>query len=414
MVKSDEGFYKICFDSLIEGICVANQEGRIVMINSAIEEIFGYKKAELVGQKIDILIPKSLHKAHFEHFKTYSKFPRKYKKGKGREFVGIHKNGSILDLEIGLNYFIHEESFFAKAVISDIGTRKENELGIKEKNKNLEIEVKRQTMKLRDAVINLEKSNLKLKEEIKERILAEKSAKKAFEKEKELNAMQTKFMSLASHEFKTPLSGILSSASLIDKYNEINSKEKVQSHSGKIKTLVNQLNTILDDFLFLEKTESDNYFFQLSRFKICELLSRLIEDANMILKDGQRIELESCALPIELMQDKKVIDIILRNILYNAIKYSKKDSIIKIKIELNEHLKIVIKDQGIGIPRDAQEFVFDRFYRAKNVLHIKGTGIGLNIVKKHMEKLNGSVELKSEEHKGTTVTIKLPLVHKVY
>ena len=414
MVKSDEGFYKICFDSLIEGICIANQEGRIVMINSAIEEIFGYKKAELVGQKIDILIPKSLHKAHFEHFNTYIKFPKKYKKGKGREFFGMHKNGSILDLEIGLNHFIHEESFFAKAVISDIGTRKENELGIKEKNKNLEIEVKRQTMKLRDAVINLEKSNLKLKEEIKERILAEKSAKKAFEKEKELNAMQTKFMSLASHEFKTPLSGILSSASLIDKYNEINSKEKVQSHSGKIKTLVNQLNTILDDFLFLEKTESDNYFFQLSRFKICELLSRLIEDANMILKDGQRIELESCALPIELMQDKKVIDIILRNILYNAIKYSKKDSIIKIKIELNEHLKIVIKDQGIGIPRDAQEFVFDRFYRAKNVLHIKGTGIGLNIVKKHMEKLNGSVELKSEEHKGTTVTIKLPLVHKVY
>jgi len=413
MVKNDEVFYKICFDSLVEGICIANQEGRIVMINSAIEEIFGYKKSELVGQKIDILIPKSLRKAHFEHFNTYIKFPKKYKKGKGREFFGIHKNGSVLDLEIGLNYFIHEGIFFAKAVISDIRTRKQDEFRIKEKNKNLEREVKKQTVQLQRAVTDLEKFNLKLKEEIKERILAEKSAKKAFQKEKELNSMQTKFMSLASHEFKTPLSGILTSASLIDKYNEINSKEKIHAHTHTIKSLVNQLNSILDDFLFLEKTESDNYFFQLSRFKICELLNRLIEDANIILKEGQRIELETCHESIELMQDRKIIDIIIRNVLYNAIKYSEKNSTIKIRMEKRENLKIAIIDQGIGIPRDAQEFVFDRFYRAKNVLHIKGTGIGLNIVKKHMEKLNGSVEVKSEEHKGTTVTINLPLVHKV-
>ena len=227
MVKNDEVFYKICFDSLVEGICIANQEGRIVMINSDIEEIFGYKKSELVGQKIDILIPKSLRKAHFGHFNTYIKFPKKYKKGKGREFFGIHKNGSVLDLDIGLNYFIHEGIFFAKAVISDIRTRKQDEFRIKEKNKNLEREVKKQTVQLQRAVTDLEKFNLKLKEEIKERILAEKSAKKAFQKEKELNSMQTKFMSLASHEFKTPLSGILTSASLIDKYNEINSKEKI-------------------------------------------------------------------------------------------------------------------------------------------------------------------------------------------
>jgi len=413
MIKSDEVFYKICFDSLIEGICIANQEGRIVMINSAIEEIFGYKKRELIDQNIDILIPNSRRKAHFGHFNTYIEFPKKYKKGKGREFTGLHKNGSILDLEIGLNYFIHEGDFFAKAVISDISTRKQKELLIKEKNKNLEREVQQQTVQLLQAVTDLEKSNLKLKEEIKERILAEKSVKKSFEKEKELNAMQTKFMSLASHEFKTPLSGILTSASLIEKYNIIDSKEKIGSHTRTIKTLVNQLNSILDDFLFLEKTESDNYFFQLSKFRICDLLNKLIADANIILKEGQSIEFEPCSPAIELCQDRKVIDIIIRNVLYNAIKYSEKDSIIKIKIEQNDMLKIAIKDQGIGVPRDAQEFVFDRFYRAKNVLHIKGTGIGLNIVKKHMEKLNGSVELKSEEHKGTTVTIKLPLVHKI-
>ncbi len=413
MVKNDEVFYKSCFDSLIEGICIANQEGRIVMINSAIEDIFGYKKAELVDEEINILIPKSLHKTHFEHFNTYLNFPKKYKKGKGREFFGLHKNGSILDLEIGLNYFIHEGVFFAKAVISDIKTRKQKELRIKEKNKILEKEVQQQTIQLVKAVTDLEKSNLKLKKEVNERIFAEKRAKKAFEKEKELNAMQTKFMSLASHEFKTPLSGILTSASLIEKYNKINPKEKIHSHTRTIKTLVNQLNSILDDFLFLEKTESDNYFFQLSKFDISELVKRLIEDANIILKEGQSIEFESDSGTIELCQDRKVIDIIVRNVLYNAIKYSEKGTVIKMSVKKDNQLKIAIKDQGIGIPKDAQEYVFDRFYRAKNALHIKGTGIGLNIVKRHMEKLNGSVKLSSQVHKGTTVTIKLPLVHKV-
>ena len=412
MVKSDEVFYKICFDSLIEGICIANQEGSIVMSNSAMEDIFGYKKAELVGENIDILIPKSLREVHSKHFNTYLKFPKKYKKGIGREFLGVHKNGSILELEIGLNYFIHLDSFYVKAIISDISARKQKELLIKERNIILEREVEEQTIQLKEAISELERSNLKLKEEIKERILAEETAKKAFKKEKELNAMQTKFMSVASHEFKTPLSGILTSASLIEKYNAISSTEKIHSHTLKIKTLVNQLNGILDDFLFLEKTESENYFFQLSRFKICDLLGRLIEDANIMLKEGQSIELEPCNRSIELWHDKKVIDIIIRNVLYNAIKYSKKHSIIQMRIEQNEQLKILIKDQGIGIPKDAQEYVFDRFYRAKNVLHLKGTGIGLNIVKKHMEKLHGTVELISEEFKGTTVIIKFPFAYK--
>jgi len=411
MIKSDEVFYKICFDSLLEGICIADHEGRIVMINSATEDIFGYKEAELLDQKIDFLIPKALRKVHLQHFNSYLNFPKKYKKGKGREFFGLHKNGAILDLEIGINYFVHEGAFFVKALISEISTRKKKELRIKVRNRNLEKEVQQRTSQLREAIIDLEQSNLKLKEEIKDRICAEKNANSAFEKEKELNIMQTKFMSLASHEFKTPLSGILTSAVLIEKYNEIGSREKIGSHALTIRTLVNQLNSILDDFLFLEKTESDTYSFQVSKFKICELVNKLIEDVSVLLKEGQRIELKPCVNAIEVSQDRKVIDIIIRNVLYNAIKYSDKNSIIKISIRKDKYLEIAIQDQGIGIPKEAQHFVFDRFYRSKNALHIQGTGIGLNIVKKHMEKLNGSVALESEEYKGTTVTIKIPLVH---
>lgn len=413
MIQSEEVFYKICFDSLLEGICIANEEGRIVMINSALEDIFGYKKDELIDKNIDLLIPEAHRNIHLKHFDSYLKSPKKYKKGKGREFLGLHKDGSILDLEIGLNYFQLDGSLYAKALISEISTRKQKELLIKEKNRDLKIEVEKKTTSLEKAVTELERSNSKLKDEIRERIITENRAKRAFEREKEFNLMQTKFISMASHEFKTPLSGILTSASLIEKYNSRQPNDKIGNHAFTIKTLVNQLNNILDDFLFLENTESENYALRLSRFKFCGLVQRLIKDAQAVLKDGQTIVFEPCKIPVEVYQDQKVIDIIIRNVLYNAIKYSTENSKIYLKVTHNEYLKIIIQDHGIGIPKEAQEHVFERFYRAKNALPIQGTGIGLNIAKRYLDKLRGRIHLESEEAKGTTVCIELPIEHKM-
>ncbi|UCE94247.1 MAG: PAS domain S-box protein [Flavobacteriaceae bacterium] len=409
MDKSKEVFYKICFDSLMEGICIANHEGRIVMNNSAVEELFGYEKGELIGKKITSLIPEGQRKIHLEYFQNFIKHPRVYKKGKGREFLGLHKNGEILDLEIGLNYFTHEGKFFAKALISEISLRKRKELWIKQKNKNLELEVEEQESQLISLVSELELSNRKLKEEIKERAFAEQRTKLALEKEKELNLMQTKFVSLASHEFKTPLSGILTSASLIQKYNEVQSNPRVAKHTNTIKSLVGQLNNVLDDFLFLENLERKGYPMNISRFKIREVINSLVKDAGAILKEGQRIEISSYESNTELQHDRIIVDIIIRNVLYNAIKYSGKNSVVGIKIHSGKNMNIVIKDDGIGIPNEAKEHIFDRFYRAKNALPIQGTGIGLNIVKRHLQKINGSIHVESEETKGTEVTISLPL-----
>ena len=410
MPERNEVFYKICFDSLLEGLCIANHEGRIVMNNSAVEEMFGYEKGELHGKEITLLIPEAQRKIHLDYFQNFIKHPRKYKKGKGREFTGLHKNGDILDLEIGLNYFTYEGRFYAKALISEIGIRKRKELRIKEKNKNLEQEVEEREDQLIALVSELELSNRKLKEEIKERVFAEQRAKLALEKEKELNIMQTKFISLASHEFKTPLSGILTSASLIQKYNEVKSNPRIAKHTNTIKSLVGQLNNVLDDFLFLENSERKGYPLHLSRFRICDVMNKLVEDVTVILKEGQRLEISAYDKNIELQHDRKIIDIIIRNVLFNAVKYSGKDSIVSIKIFTGNELKIIIEDQGIGIPKEAKEYIFDRFYRAKNALPIQGTGIGLNIVKRHLQKVNGSIHIESEEKKGTRVSISLPLI----
>ena len=411
MIKNDDVFYKICFDSLIDGICIVNKKGLIVINNSSLDEIFGYSKGELLNKKIDVLVPEAHRISHKSHFESYLKFPKKYNKGKGREFYGLHKNGSILDLEIGLNYFEHKGSFYAKALVSEIGTRKQKESRIKEQNRNLEDEVEKRNNELTRVIAELEKANLMLKDEIKDRIKAEKNAKIALEKEKELNLMQTKFMALASHEFKTPLSGILTSAGLIEKYNQIGASDKIKHHSTTIKNLVYQLNAILDDFLYLEGIESENYSFQLSHFTFCQVVKKIVEEAKPVLKEGQTIDVIPCKSPIEIFQDQKVVDIIIRNVLYNAIKYSNKGSKVELKMHVDDELVVIIKDEGIGIPSEAKSHVFERFYRAKNALPIQGTGIGLNIVKRHIEKLNGSILIESEENKGTTVVLKIPLVN---
>lgn len=410
MEVDNEAFYKICFDSLIEGLCIANDAGDIVMNNSACEEIFGYESGELIGQSIDILIPEPHRDVHHYHFESYFQHPRKFKKGKGREFLGRHKSGQILDLEIGLNFFEYEGKQYAKALISEIGTRKKKVSEIKESNRRLESEVDRRTELLTRAVSELERANFLLKEEVNERIRAEENAKRAFEKEKELSQMQAKFLSMVSHEFKTPLSGILTSASLVEKYNEKAPNPKISNHVATIKNLVLQLNDILDDFLFLENSESGKYQLSSSRFMICDLIRKIVSDAAALMKPGQKFEIVPCEKPVPVIQDRKVVDIILRNVIYNAIKYSPADSKIRIKININDSVHIEVRDEGIGIPEDAREHIFDRFYRAKNVLHIQGTGIGLNIVRRHLRSMKGSIKVRSKENQGTTVFLKLPVM----
>lgn len=403
-----EAFYKICFDALIEGLCIADEEGRIVMNNSAFEDIFGLDPGEATGKSIETFIPKTHREVHKHHFTSYFNHPKKFKKGKGREFYGLHKSGRILDLEIGLNFFDFEGKRYAKALISDISSRKEIQSEILESKRRLENEVDHRTRLLTETVAKLERANLLLKDEVQERIKAEKRARGAFKKEKELNRMQAKFLSMVSHEFKTPLSGILTSAGLIDKHNQQEFNERISKHVAIIKNLVLQLNDILDDYLFLEDSETGRYKFKSSQFVFCDLIGSIVEGAKDLLKPGQEIHTTLCKEPMIVYQDRKVVDIIIRNVLYNAIKYSPADSRIDVNVDVDDMIRIEICDQGIGIPEEAKDHIFDQFYRASNVLHIQGTGIGLNIVRGHLHRLKGEIEISSKENEGTKVRISMP------
>jgi len=240
--------------------------------------------------------------------------------------------------------------------------------------------------------------------------LAEQEMVKNLEKERELNELKTRFVSMASHEFRTPLSTIQSSATLAQKYQTTEQQEKRDKHLDRIKSSVKNLTSILNDFLSIDKLEDGKIEVHLSEFLIVELIAEAIEEMEPYLKKGQYINFENSIKPEQLVNsDRNVIKNIIINLLSNASKYSNESD--KIIINLtpnNKSIKIKIIDNGIGIPEAEQKQLFNRFFRAGNVTNIEGTGLGLNIVKKYLTLVNGDISFISEQHKGTTFTVEIP------
>ncbi len=231
----------------------------------------------------------------------------------------------------------------------------------------------------------------------------------ALAKEKELNELKTKFLSLVSHEFKTPLSGILTSSALIGKYTREEQQVNREKHLNTIKNKVKYLTNIINDFLSVERLESGKVNYKYTRFPLSKVVNQVIYDANMLLKNGQKINYPKDIDEITLEFDEKILELILTNLVNNAIKYSPENSVIDITVvEKDSLLSITITDEGIGIPEVEQKFVFDRYFRAENALTNQGTGIGLNIVKSHLENLGGTITFTSTEGKGSSFLVSLP------
>lgn len=246
----------------------------------------------------------------------------------------------------------------------------------------------------------------KLEQTVEERT---ERLQEALSKEKELNELKTKFLSLVSHEFKTPLSGISTSVMLLEKYQRTEDQEKRMRHLGIIKDKVHYLNNILSDFLSIERLESGTVNYKYNHFKLSKVINEVVYNANMLLKEGQHINYPENITDMDMYQDERIVELILTNVVQNAVKYSNEQSNIDIRISQNNNFTTIeVEDYGIGIPKKDLQNIFTRYFRAENALNMQGTGIGLNIAKTHLENLGGVITLKSEEHKGTTVTLKIP------
>jgi len=235
----------------------------------------------------------------------------------------------------------------------------------------------------------------------------------ALAKEVELGELKTKFLSLVSHEFKTPLSGILTSATLAGKYTKEEQQEKRDKHLKTIQSKVKYLNNIINDFLSIERLESGKVNYMYSNFPLSKIVNEVIYDANMLLKEGQHIEYPENIDAIFIDFDEKILELILTNLINNAIKYSSENSTIFLKAKIQEStLQLKIKDEGIGIPQKEQKHIFNRYFRAENALLNQGTGIGLNIVKTHLENLGGTITFTSKENEGTEFIVTIPVENK--
>jgi len=238
----------------------------------------------------------------------------------------------------------------------------------------------------------------------------EEDVRKSLEKERELNELKSKFVSIASHEFRTPLSTVMSSASLVQQYMDRNEPEKVTKHIQRIKSSVNHLTSILNDFLSLGKLEEGKIEMIHEPIDLPVFLSEIKEEIMSSLKEGQHLHID-CEDKIDnLKSDPRILRNILFNLISNASKYSNIGKPIYLYcFKTKDGITFSVRDEGIGIPHDDQKHMFDRFFRASNAGNIQGTGLGLNIVKRYVELLNGTINFISEYEKGSTFTVFIPL-----
>lgn len=411
MFKKNENLFNVLFEAASEGIIVVDENQTIVACNIAADNMFGYKKGELLNQPLNILIPTRYRDNHPKHFKGFLHHSEKRQMGHGRDLYGIKKNGEQFPVEAGLNPFKMDGKTFVMSLIIDISIRKETQRQINELNSELEGKIQVRTRELEESISKLKTLNLNLELEIKKRKEAENRIKAALQKEKELNELKTKFLSLVSHEFKTPLSGILTSVVLAGKYRLEDQQDKREKHYNTIKSKVHYLDNILNDFLSIERLESGKVNYKYTTFELSKVVNEVVYNANVTLKSGQEIEYPQNIDHIILRQDEKILELVLSNLLNNAIKYSPEDTMITFDINLEkDKIIFTIKDEGIGIPEKDQKHIFERYFRAENALLNQGTGIGLNIAKVHLENLGGKIYFESKDNQGTAFFVELPLM----
>lgn len=400
------------FENATEGILLTDRAGKIILINPAAETMFGYAYHELVGHPIETLIPQRLHARHAHQREGFYHQPSNRSMGTGRDLFARRKDNSEFPVEVSLSHYQQKNETYVIAFIVDIATRKEIEKNllqqklelervsndIRQLNAELEQKVEDRTLILKEALQRLEQSQIEVNE--------------ALNREKQLNEIKSRFVSMASHEFRTPLSTILSSATLVSKYPGADEVDKREKHLRRIRDSVNHMNELLEDFLSLGKLEEGKVGITVSSFSSRDFAEDVVEEMRTQLRQGQEIVM-NCLADRPFTSDKRMLKNILLNLVSNAIKFSHENGIITLSCTQDEFgLHLSVTDQGMGIPEEDLPHLFSTFFRATNVSNIQGTGLGLPIVKRYVNLLGGVIALTSKLGVGTTVRVDLPYLQQ--
>jgi len=408
---------KAIIETAIDGIITIDEKGIIETVNSAAANLFGYEKNEIIGNSINMLMPSPYREEHDGYIQRYLHTRKPHIIGIGREVEGKQKDGSVFPIRLAVSEMQFEDRRIFTGIIHDLTEVKQAKARIVEINEKLEQLVRERTEELAKTVSKLLATNRQLVHEIQERkaaetalLKSERELRKALEKERELNDLKSRFVSMASHEFRTPLSSILSSAELIEAYTTAEQQQKRAKHTNRIKLAVTNLTGILNDFLSMSKLEEGQILHHPVEFDLTEFCLNFMEEIQGMLKKGQYIRHEKPKKGLTVVLDKMFLKNILFNLLSNAVKYSNPGAPIDFQMKLTDNQLIIkVIDHGIGIPKNDQPHLFSRFFRATNVENIQGTGLGLNIVRKYVDAMGGSINFESKLGVGSTFFVEIPL-----
>jgi len=378
--ESQQALLASIIESTDDAIITKDLNGMITSWNPAAEHLFGYAAKEAIGRHISLIIPEArraeanriieviIGGKKIEHFET----------------VRRARNGTEIPISLTVSPIRNMDGTIigASKIARDITRQK---LAEKE---------------LLNYTAHLEEMVAKRTEELD----------LALRKEKELGQLKSRFVSMASHEFRTPLSAVKLSASLVEKYAEPYQNQNIEKHIGKIKKSIGELSTILGDFLSLEKLESGKIIVAVDDFNLEEFCSEMAAEMQLLAKPGQQLLYAHSGTTPFTRLDQQLIKHCLYNLLSNAIKYSGENTVIHFDTWVNDmECRMSVIDQGIGIPEADQQHLFSAFFRAGNTGNIQGTGLGLNIVSRYTQLMQGTVSFESKPAQGTTFTLSFPV-----
>jgi PAS domain S-box-containing protein len=402
-LRESEIKYKLLFNSSNDYILIHEIEkdglpGKFTDVNDIACQRLGYSREELLQfSPFDIDDP--------QYVKIIPDMMKKLSEDKHAVWEGMHiaKDGSRIPVEISNRLFIMNGKSTILATIRDITDRKKNEIELQNYRQHLEELIKERTLEL-------ESVNRLLQEEVIKQKDSEKIVKLALEKEKEFSDLKSKFISIASHEFRTPLSIIYSSTELLERYGQNWDSLNYVKQIERIKLNIISLTEIMDDVLTLSRTEINKKQFSPKTKDLYKLCCNIKNDIKLLLSESQQFTFNYLPTERIFQFDEKLIRYILLNLLSNAVKYSGANGKILFNVMLEGgNLVFSIQDEGIGIPESDQEFLYEPFHRGSNVGEIKGTGLGMSIIRRFVDLHFGSIFFQSKENVGTKFTVHIPV-----
>jgi len=386
---------KAIIDNAIDGLITIDQRGIVESINPAACKLFDYGPEEVIGRNISTLMPQPDRSYHDRYLFNYHETGKANIIGIGRELIGMKKNGSFFPFRLGVSEVKYSGRVIYAGFIHDLTREKEAEGKLQDYAAQLEVQVEERTHSLRTSVSDLQKTQIELNQSLS--------------KEKELGQLKSRFVSIASHEFRTPLSLVQLSASLIERYAESLDQKNIGKHVVKIKDAVLNITAILNDFLSLEKLDSGMVKPSLSHFNLAEMAKEITGEMQVVLRGKQQIIFKHRGTIQNITLDQNLLKNCIIILIDNAIKYSGEESEIQFYTKINEHnCTIRVCDNGIGIPESDHKHLFEAFFRAHNTGNISGNGLGLSILSRYTGLMNGHVSFKSRVNRGTLFTLTFP------